>query len=39
MGDDRSVSEVYVAGKPMKSGLDKAAASHGARSLPELQPA
>ncbi|MEK1851048.1 MAG: guanine deaminase [Phyllobacterium sp.] len=40
MGDDRSVAEVYVAGKPMKRGLDKpASANVPARSIPELQTA
>jgi guanine deaminase len=40
MGDDRSVSEVYVAGKPMKSGLDKPAYTNAtARPAPALQTA
>ncbi|MGO4448851.1 guanine deaminase [Phyllobacterium sp. TAF24] len=40
MGDDRSVSEVYVAGKPMKSGLNTAVAPNAAtRSVADLQPA
>ncbi|WP_027232845.1 guanine deaminase [Phyllobacterium sp. UNC302MFCol5.2] len=39
MGDDRSVAEVYVAGKPMKSRIDTAAPQVKARALPELQTA
>ncbi len=40
MGDDRSVSEVYVAGKPMKSGLNTAVAPNAAAKLvADLQPA
>ena len=40
MGDDRSVAEVYVAGKPMKSGLDKPAFTHArTRQVAELQTA
>jgi guanine deaminase len=40
MGDDRSVAEVYVAGKPMKRRLDRPAAVNvPARSIPELQTA
>ncbi|MBZ3695307.1 guanine deaminase [Phyllobacterium calauticae] len=37
MGDDRSVAEVYVAGKPMKSRLDKHPAAGPARSAADLQ--
>lgn len=37
MGDDRSVAEVYVAGKPMKSRLDSAVVLDGARSAADLQ--
>ena len=39
MGDDRSVAEVYVAGKPMKSRIETAAPQAKARALPELQTA
>ena len=39
MGDDRSVAEVYVAGKPIRAGIDKPGAANIQIHAPQLQTA